>query len=53
VQLCGTTQLTLTLGALFRQDVTTVGLTTLDGAGTGYLEPFGGASICLDLWHYL
>jgi len=51
MQLRCSAQLSLTLGAFFRQYMTSVRLTSFDSAGTGYLEPFGRATIGFDLWH--
>jgi hypothetical protein len=44
-------QAAFALGGLFGQNVIGVGLCEGEFAGPGFLEPFGGAPVRLDLWH--
>jgi hypothetical protein len=44
--------MTLTLGALLRQDVTTMGLGPLEVAGTVLAKALRGTAIGFDLWHF-
>ena len=43
--------MTLTLGALLRQDMTPVGLGAFEAATTGFAKAFGCSAIGLQLWH--
>jgi len=45
------TQVTLTLGALLGQDVTTMRLVAFE-APSSLFEPFGSATVGLYLWHF-
>jgi hypothetical protein len=44
--------MTLTLGALLRQDMTTMGLGPLEVAGTALAKALRGTTIGFDLWHF-
>src|SRR6185369_246687 len=43
----------LALGCFVSQYVACKSATTLDPAGSGFSEAFGGAAVCFNLWHKL